>query len=292
MYWFKKKVNLLVLLGPTVLVYTIFIIISVMITFFYSLTKYSGIGKPRWIGLDNYLRLLTDVYFLTAIKNSFLILLVSSVILIPLSFLLALLFKRRLPGHSVSKATIFSPAIIAPIIVGIIWIFILDPEIGILNAFLRAVGKANWTRPWIGSGSLDAFSFSVVFFWRQFGYQATIFLTGLNLISLDIYESAVIAGANAWQQLWYITIPLMKQTFTIVILLAITEVFKLFEIVLQLTNGGPNHLSEVMVTYTYMRTFKGGEYGYGMALATATFLITLIFSLVYMRVTGKGTGRE
>ena len=292
MYWFKKKSNLLILISPTLLVYTVFIIISVIISIYYSLTRYSGIGKPRWVGLNNYLRLLTDTYFLTALKNSFLILFISIVIIIPLGFLLALLFKRRLPGHSICKATIFAPAIIAPIIVGIIWIFILDPEIGILNAFLRSVGFGHWAKQWIGSGSLDAFSFALVFFWRQLGYQATIFLTGLNLISSDIYESAVIAGANAWQQLWYITIPLMKHTFTIIILLVITEVFKIFEIVLQLTNGGPNHLSEVMVTYTYTTTFKGGEYGYGMALATVTFLITLLFSVIYMVVTKQGVGES
>jgi ABC-type sugar transport system permease subunit len=280
------------MLGPTVLVYTVFIIISVIITVYYSFTKYSGIGRARWLGFDNYRRILSDPYFLMALKNSFLILLISLVILITLGFLLALFFKRRLLGHSFCKATIFAPAIIAPIIVGIIWIFILDPEIGIINSLLRTAGRDDLRQLWIGGGKLDAFSFSLVFFWRQLGYLATIFLTGLNLISDEIYESAAIAGATSLQQMWYITIPMMKQTFTITVLLVITEVFKIFEIVLQLTNGGPNHLSEVLVTYTYTTTFKGGEYGYGMSLATVTFLITLIFSLAYMIIIGRGTGES
>jgi raffinose/stachyose/melibiose transport system permease protein len=288
MYWFKKKSNLAIMLCPTVLIYTVFIIISVIITVYYSFTKYSGIGRARWLGFDNYRRILTDPYFLMALRNSFLILAISLVSLIILGFFLALLFKCRLPGHGFCKATIFAPAIIAPIIVGIIWIFILDPEIGVINSFLSAIGRDDLRRLWIGGGKLDAFSFSIVFFWRQLGYMATIFLTGLNLIPDEVYESAAIAGASSLQQMWYITIPMMKQTFTITVLLVITEVFKIFEIVLQLTNGGPNHLSEVLVTYTYTTTFKGGEYGYGMALATVTFLITLAFSLAYMMITGRG----
>jgi ABC-type sugar transport system permease subunit len=287
MYWFRKKSNLAILLGPTILVYTIFIIFSLIITIYYSFTKYSGIGKARWMGLDNYRRILTDSYFLTALKNSFVILILSLIFLITLGFLLALLFKRRLRGHSLCKAAIFAPAIIAPIIVGIIWIFILDPEIGIINSFLRIAGRNDLRQIWIGGGKLDAFSFSFVFFWRQLGYVATIFFTGLNLIPDEVYESATISGANSWQQMWYITIPMMKPTFTIIILLVITEVFKIFEIVLQLTNGGPNHLSEVLVTYTYTTTFKGGEYGYGMSLAMVTFLITFVFSLAYMMITGR-----
>ena len=103
---------------------------------------------------------------------------------------------------------------------------------------------------WIGGDKLSPYSFAVVFIWRQLGYFSTIFLAGLNLIPEDVYESAAIDGATAWQRMVHITIPMMRQTFTITTLLAITESFKIFEIVLQLTNGGPNHLSEVLVTYT------------------------------------------
>ncbi len=292
MHWLSKKRNLAVMLFPTLAVYTVFIIFSVGIAIYYSFTKYSGIGTPKWIGFDNYLRVFKDKYFWISFKNSMIILAVSLVLLTVLGFLLANLFRMKLRGNGLSKASIFSPAIIAPIIVGIIWIFILDPEIGAINAVLRAMGKDNLARLWIGGDTLSPYSFAVVFVWRQLGYFATIFLAGLNLIPEDVYESAAIDGASAWQKMWRITIPMMRQTFTITTLLAITESFKIFEIVLQLTNGGPNHLSEVLVTYTYMTTFKGGEYGYGMSLATVTFFITLVFSFAYTVITSRRKGDD
>ncbi|GHU51798.1 ABC transporter permease [Bacilli bacterium] len=285
MKWFSKKKNMVIMLAPSLLVYTVFIIASIVIAFCYSLTRYSGIGKARWLGLDNYLRILGDPYFRMALKNSIIILAVSLVTLTVLGFFLANLYKMKLHFSGFGRASIFSPAIIAPIIVGIIWIFILDPEIGIINAVLRSTGRPDLTRLWIGGDALSPFSFALVFFWRQLGFVTTIFLAGLNLIPEEVYESAAIAGARLWQRVWYITIPMMRQTFTIVVLLIITETFKIFEIVLQLTNGGPNHLSEVLITYTYTTTFKGGEYGYGMSLAMLTFLVSLVFSFAYMMVT-------
>lgn len=287
MHWLSKKINLTLMLLPTLLIYSVFIIFSVGIAVYYSFTKYSGIGKAKWLGLDNYVRLFKDRYFWTAFGNSMIILLVSLVLLTVFGFLLANLFRMKLRFNAVAKASIFSPAIIAPIIVGIIWLFILDPEIGAVNALLRALGKPNWAREWIGGETLSPYAFAVVFVWRQLGYFSTIFLAGLNLIPADVYESAAIDGGSAWQRMRYITIPMMKQTFMITTLLAITESFKIFEIVLQLTNGGPNHLSEVLVTYTYTTTFKGGEYGYGMSLAAITFLITLIFSFAYSLITSR-----
>jgi multiple sugar transport system permease protein/raffinose/stachyose/melibiose transport system permease protein len=275
------------MLVPTTVIYTIFIMFSIIIAGYYSFTKYSGIGKAYWLGFANYLRIFGDRYFVLALKNSLTVLIFSTLLLIVLGFFLASLFKMKLFGNGFSKACIFSPAIIAPIIVGIIWVFIFDPEIGAINALLRATGHGNLTQAWIGGDKLSPLSFALVFFWRQLGYFATIYLAGLNLIPEEIYESAAIDGAGVWRRMWYITIPLMKQTFTITILLAITEVFKIFEIVLQLTNGGPNHLSEVLVTYTYITTFKGGEYGYGMALAIIIFIIMFIFSFTYMFVSTK-----
>ncbi len=287
MHWLSRKRSLAVMLLPTLAVYTVFIIFSVCVAIYYSFTKYSGIGTPKWLGLDNYVRLFGDRYFWMALKNSLLILAASLILLTILGFLLANLFRMKLRWNTLSKASIFSPAIIAPIIVGIIWIFILDPEIGAINAIFRAMGKDSWVQLWIGGDKLSPYSFAVVFVWRQLGYFATIFLAGLNLIPEEVFESASIDGATLWQRMRHITIPMMRQTFAITTLLAITESFKIFEIVLQLTNGGPNHLSEVLVTYTYTTTFKGGEYGYGMSLATVTFLITLAFSFMYTMITNR-----
>lgn len=285
MHWFSKKRNLLIMTLPSLVVYTVYIIASVGIAIYYSFTKYSGIGKPTFLGLTNYERVFEDRFFWISLKNTAIVLVISLVALTALGFLLANVFRVKRRGNNASKALIFSPAIISPIIVGIIWLYILDPQIGLLNAFLKSIGLEGWMQMWIGGTVLSPYMYAIIFLWRQLGYITTIFVAGLNMIPGEVYESAEIDGASGWQRMVRITIPMIRSTFTIVILLVITGVFKIFEFVTQLTAGGPNHLSEVLVTYSYSVTFANGEYGYGMALATITFLITLVLSGIYNYVT-------
>ena len=270
---------------PTLIVYTVYIVASVCIAIYYSFTKYSGIGKATWNGVQNYIRVFHDKFFWISLKNTGIVLVISLVAITVLGFLLANVFRVKRRGNDICKALIFSPAIISPIIVGIIWIYILDPEIGLLNSILYKMGKEGWMQAWIGGTVLSPYMYAIIFLWRQLGYMSTIFLAGLNMIPGEIYESAEIDGANAWQQMIHVTIPMAKGTFNIVILLIITGVFKIFEFVTQLTAGGPNHLSEMLVTYSYTTTFSNGEYGYGMALVTVTFIITLVLSGIYNFIT-------
>lgn len=284
MRWLSKKRNLAIMLVPTLALYVIYIILPIFVSFYYSLTKYSGIGKPKFIGLSNYQRLFANHTFLNSIKNSLIIFLSSVLILVVVSFLCAVLLNGGLKGSGLSKAIIFSPNIMAPIVVGIIWTFILDPSIGCFNAFLEMIGLEGWKQQWIGGLKLTPYSVALVYVWQQLGYMTTIFLAGLKMVPGELYESASIDGANAWQKMWYVSIPMIKSTFTIVVVLIINGTLKIFEVVLQLTNGGPNHYSETMVTYSYNTTFIDGEYGYGMAMAVIVFLICFGLSSTYLKL--------
>lgn len=285
MHLLNKKRNLFFMLLPTVAVYTVYIVFSLVIAVYYSFTKYSGIGKPSFRGFMNYQRVFEDRFFWISLKNTLIVLVISLIVLTVLGFLLANIFRIRRRGNNLYKAFIFSPAIISPIIVGIIWVYILDPEIGLLNLVLQSAGLEGWKQMWIGGTTLSPYMYALIFLWRQLGYISTIFVAGLNMIPGEIYESAKIDGATGWQVMIHITVPMTKNTFNIVILLILTGVFKIFEFVTQLTNGGPNHLSETLVTYSYSITFINGEYGYGMGLATVVFLITLLLSGIYNYVT-------
>ena len=212
------------------------------------------------------------------------------VLLLTLSFLIALLLNNKLRAVDFSKALIFSPAIIAPIIVGIIWVYILDPNIGIINNILDAIGADAFKQQWIGGEILSPYSIAIIYFWQQLGYLVTIFIAGLKMIPGDILEAVKIDGANAIQEIRYVTIPMMRTTISTVAVLIITGVFKIFEIVQQTTGGGPNHLSETLVTYSYSQTFSSGDYGYGMSLATVTFLISLIITAIYSSLTKEKEG--
>jgi len=281
MHWLSKKKNLIIMMMPTLTIYTVYIVAAVFIAVYYSLTKYSGIGKPVFYGIKNYIRVFEDRFFWISLKNTFIVLVISLIFLTVLGFLIANIFRVKRRGNNLSKALVFSPAIISPIIVGIIWLYILDPEIGLLNSALQSLGLESWMQMWIGGTVLSPYMYAIVFIWRQLGYITTIFVAGLNMIPGEVYESAEIDGASGWQRMFHITIPMVRGTITIVMLLVITGVFKIFEFIVQLTNGGPNHLSESLVTYSYNITFLNGEYGYGMALAMITFVITLILSALY-----------
>lgn len=285
MYWLSKKKYIFGLMLPTLLVYSIFIILPIGIAVGYSFTKYSGIGKAKFQGFQNYIRLFSDPTFWTALKNTMIIFGAAFILLLVGAFFIALLLNNHLKLTGFSKSLIFSPAIIAPIIVGIIWVYILDPEVGVINALLDAIGKSHWKQEWIGGSTLSPYSISIIYFWQQLGYLVTIYIAGLKMIPEDVMEAAKIDGANAIGKLRYITIPLMKSTISTVAILLITGIFKIFEIVQQTTGGGPNHISETLVTYSYSTTFSKGEYGYGMSLATITFVVSLILTGSYILIT-------
>lgn len=292
MRWLSKKQSFVILLAPTLILFTLFVVVPVGIACYYSFTNFTGIGSPTFVGLSNYMTLFKDKVFFLALKNTGIVLGVSAVTVIPLSFLLALLLDRAFPGTKLAKALNFSPNIIAPILVGLIWVFILDPGMGLVNALLRQLGMASLQPEWIGGRTLTPYSVAFVYLWKVLGYNATIFMAAFKMIPGDIYEAASIDGAGGAKKLWYITIPMIKPTLLIVTILLITGVFKIFEIVVQLTAGGPNHLSELLVTYMYYMTFQSTKYGYGMSIAIVTFLLTAVFAVIYIGVTRERIGEE
>jgi raffinose/stachyose/melibiose transport system permease protein len=153
---------------------------------------------------------------------------------------------------------------------------------------LTKIGLSSLAFDWIGGETLTPYSVAIVQSWQSLGYIATIFLAGLTLIPEELYEAADIDGASKFHQLINITIPLLNETFKLNTILVITLCFKIFETVLQLTNGGPNHLSDVLVTYMYSTTFTSGEYGYGMAIAVASLIATILFAGAFLGIHALG----
>ena len=279
------------MIAPAVILFLLYIIIPVFMAFYYGFTNFTGIGKPEFLGLRNYITLFSDKIFYIALKNTGLVLAMSLLLIVPCSFGLSLLFARKMRGGKLVKAFCFSPNIISPILIGLIWVFILDPKIGLINAFLRYIGVS--VQPeWIGGKTLTPYCVGAIFLWQTLGYNATIFLAGIKMVPQELYEASEIDGAGKVQQLIYITLPMIRQTIIIVMLLVITGCFKIFEIVYQLTGGGPNHMSDLLVTYMYYSTFTSSRYGYGMSIASVTFLISALFAVIYLYVTREQVGEE
>ena len=161
----STKKNKLLLLLPTCLVYVVYIILPILVSLYYSFTKYSGISKPRLYGLKNYIRLLDDPYFWIALKNTAIILGISILLLGIGAFFVAMLLNQPMRGVNVCKALIFAPAIIASIIAGVIWGYLLDPVTGLVNNVLRAIGLDKLALEWIGGKTLSPYRIAFVYFW-------------------------------------------------------------------------------------------------------------------------------
>ena len=287
MHWLSKKNTKIIMIMPAVILFTVFFLAPIFISVYYSFTDFSGIGAAQFIGFKNYQVLLNDKFFFIALKNTFIILIGITITILPLSFIVALLLEKPFRGSGVVQSMIFAPNVIAPILVGLIWLFILDPKMGMINAILRSIGLSDYQQQWIGGKTLTPYSVAFVYLWQVLGFYTTINMAGLRSIPADIYEAAEIDGANYFQRIRKITIPMMKNTIVINTILIITGGFKIFETVKQLTNGGPNHMSDVLVTYMYDTTFTSSRYGYGMAVATVSFVLCLIFSIIYLVNVGK-----
>lgn len=287
MHWLSKKSTKIIMIMPAVILFTVFFLAPIFISVYYSFTDFSGIGAAKFIGFKNYQVLLKDKFFFIALKNTFIILIGITITILPLSFIVALLLEKPFRGSGVVQSMIFAPNVIAPILVGLIWLFILDPKMGMINAILRSIGLSDYQQQWIGGKTLTPYSVAFVYLWQVLGFYTTINMAGLRSIPADIYEAAEIDGANYFQRIRKITIPMMKNTIVINTILIIMGGFKIFETVKQLTNGGPNHMSDVLVTYMYDTTFTSSRYGYGMAVATVSFVLCLIFSIIYLVNVGK-----
>jgi len=285
MKWISTRGKILLMLAPALILFSVFMTYSVGYSVAFSFTRFQGFTAPRWTGLSNYFRLFEDPFFWQALANTAIILVVSLAILIPASFGLALLLRARIAGSGALKALIFGPAIIAPILVGVIWVFILDPKIGLLNRLLAIASAA--PVEWIGGDTLTPYAVSLVFIWSSVGFAMTIFYAGLQTLPSDVMEASALDGATGWQQVRHVTIPMLRGTFAIVTILLITNVFKIFELVYVLTGGGPVHRSETLVSYMYFATFTNQQYGFGMALAVVITVLGAVVSAGYLLLTGR-----
>ncbi|MBA2950432.1 carbohydrate ABC transporter permease [Streptomyces himalayensis] len=279
MNWLTTRRTFTLMIAPALLIYTVYMVYPILYSIYYSFTSYDGVSPATFTGLSNYREMMQDTVFRTSVQNTGIILGIAVTLLVPLAFLLAVLLSGNVKGSAILRPLVFAPAIVAPILVGLIWIFILDPKIGLVNALLQAVGIAIQPQ-WVGGSTLSPYSIAFVYLWQQIGFIVTILYAAIRMLPRDVMEASTLDGATRFQQLRYITVPMLRESFGICTALVVTGVFKIFELVYALTGGGPVHLSEVMVSYMYYVTFTTLQYSYGMALAVVVFVIGAVAAVV------------
>jgi ABC-type sugar transport systems, permease components len=247
-------------------------------------------GEYNYIFLDNFKKLFQDALFFNALKNTFIYSVGKIVLTIPISFLLAFVLNSKLKGKMVYRSVFFMPTIISVSVMSMVFYLVFNPYNGTVNQFLLKIGLINRPINWFGNQH-SMTTVLLIAVWGALGNYMIYFLSGLQSISNEIYESAEIDGATGWKKLRYITIPIMAPITQMVIMLAITQAFKDYENIMVLTGGGPDGKTEVLYLYIYRLMFPMGDaggsivlqYGYGAAVAFATAVIVGIITVIYLR---------
>jgi raffinose/stachyose/melibiose transport system permease protein len=268
---------------PAFILFFLFLVYPIALSMYYSLFDWNGLGPAEdFVGLDNFVRVWSDKIFLKAIGNGLLIVALSLVIQLPLSLGLALMVGRNLPGRVFYRSIFFLPYVISEVIAAIMWLglFNADPSRGLINAIITLIPGVE-PQPWLGDLQTVLPSLFVVLTWKYFGLHMLLFMTGLQSIPLEIEEAARIDGANVWQLLMRITIPLLSSTTRTSVYLSVLGSLQQFILVWVMTKGGPVNASEVMATYMYRYGFVRFWLGYGSAVAIVMLLLALTFSLIY-----------
>jgi raffinose/stachyose/melibiose transport system permease protein len=239
-----------------------------------SVQNWDGFSDPTWAGFANYLRLARDRIFLGALRNNFIFVVAVVVLKNVLGLGLALLLNRALVGRVFFRAAAFIPVTMSFVSVGLLWSWIYNPVFGLLDAALDLAGLGGLKQSWLGDANIALYSIIVVDVWKWLGFHAVIYLAGLQTIPAELHESAIIDGARPFQLFWRITVPLIMPIVFINTILALSGAFvRNFDIVYVLTKGGPNHATEVVLTYMMNKAFQDGAMGYAAAMGYVLFLI-------------------
>jgi raffinose/stachyose/melibiose transport system permease protein len=272
---------------PCVLLVLIFIYIPIVETFYFSFFKLSAYSKNiSFVRLANYSNLLKDKIFFTALKNNAMFTLISVLIQVGGGLIIALLLESKSTGRigSTFRNIYFIPSLIAVSAVAILWTFIYEPDVGLLNNLLRTIGLGNLQKAWLGESKTAMLSIIAMSQWQYTGYSVLLLVVAIQKVPDQLMEAASIDGANGIQRAVLVMIPLIKEMILVTVILSMTGCFKVFAEVYATTSGGPGYITEVLGTYLYKNAFYFDKMGYGSAIAFVVFLITFSTSVLQLRI--------
>ncbi len=277
---FSDEFLLFTFVIPALVLFCTFFIYPSVGSVYYSLTDWHGLEKTiNFVGLQNYLRILQDEVLYTALKNTFLLVIVVTILQNTIALALAVALNGNIKTRNILRTVFFLPAVMSTLSVGYIWSYIYNPIDGILNTFLNKIGLDFLCNDWLGNADIALGSIMVIIIWQNAGYSMVIFLAGLQSISSVYYEASVIDGASSFQKFRHITIPLIAPAMTVNILLSVIGGMKTFDVIYATTGGGPGYETETFASMLFSKTFTGlNEYGYGTAIAVVLFLMILTIS--------------
>tara|TARA_Y100001970_G_C14188659_1_gene834061 strand:- start:822 stop:1691 length:870 start_codon:yes stop_codon:yes gene_type:complete len=266
---------------PTLIIYGIFLIYPMLSAFHYSFFKWNMISESKFVGLKNYIKMFGDRRFWNSYYTTFHFTLISILIIVIFSFLLALLFQERMMLKNFFQSSIFVPVILTMVSIAVVWQFMFQSTGVFSNIFLDIFGI---NIKWLTSKSITPYSMILVNVWKITGYYMIIFIAGLLNIPQIYYEAAKVDGATYTQRLFHITLPQMKNTFILAFVSGVIFSFAAFPQQYVMTEGGPSRSTEVLALLIYKQAFEFTKFGYSSAISVAFFITLLIFSIIQFKI--------
>ncbi len=241
---------------------------------------------PEFVGLQNYKDMVADAVFWTALKNNVFYAAVSLLFQVGLALVLAAVLEEfvRSRLRAILRSVYFIPSVISITVAGLLFAFIYNPRFGLLNELLGTVGLESWKHSWLGEQSTAIWSIIAMSQWQSFGYTTVLFCVAIQRIPTEFYEAARVDGAGPVRSFFTVTVPMVREMTTLLIILTVSGAFLLFNEVMVMTAGGPADSSQVLGTWMYRNAFLADNMGYAAALATLIFVLTLAFAIVQFAI--------
>jgi multiple sugar transport system permease protein len=259
-------------------------------SFWLSLHRYNLLEPQMYIGLRNYERIWEDERVWNSLKVTFIFSIPVLLLNLVLGFGLALLIHHKARAKAFWRIVFSLPILLTPVVIGLNWRVLMNYDFGVLNYYLTKIGferqlfisDAQWAMP----------TLILVDAWQTTAFVILVLVAGLAALPEDLFEAARVDGASTWQQIWSLTIPLLKPLFLVIILFRSFELLRVFDIVWTLTRGGPGRLTETVSFHIYTRTFQQSSFGYGAAMSYVLFLISAAICLILIRAIGTDSAQQ
>ena len=288
----KSRTSVLpyVLLSPAVLATVIVVfypMVQAVITSLYN----NILWKPRgvkFIGLDNYIAIWHDPVFWASLGRTAIWIGLTVPLQLLLGLVTALLLNQTFRWRSLARSLILIPWALPSVVIGLMWSWIYNPQVGLLNDLMLRLGLLQTAMPWLANPATSLYAIIAALVWQGFPFFAIMILAGLQTIPHSLYEAADIDGASDWQQFWHITVPALKAVLVTAVMLRIIWVANSIDVIYVMTGGGPGYATHTLPLYALKRTYASMDFGYGSALAVSFSVLLLGLIYVYLRRAGKG----
>ena len=251
------------------------------------ISLHTGSGEAAHWSLANFARLASDQFFREALAHTF----IYAVVALSFEFLLglglAVMLDRPLRGRSLFRSALLIPMMLPPVVVGVVWRLMLNPDFGAINGTLKGAGVATDSLTWTASPLLALASVIAVDIWQWTPFMFLVLLAGLQAIPQEPYEAAIVDGSSAWQTFLHVTLPLLKPAILIALLLRTMDLLRVFDQIFILTEGGPGFSTETVSLYIYRTAFRFFDFGYAAAMSFVLLLLTNVISAGYIRLLQK-----